>query len=895
MEEYDPRQILEAIKNDDLVATKEIIEQNPEVKGYKLGIFPLVSVAVMLESKSVAEYLFGLYRETFVFSEHLLPDELADKQNELFSDEIFTNARFIEPVEVAYLLFDEKTADNVLKKTGIKTVTARSRLEKLLAEKGEYVLVRKGKDDFSIRRVDPKKNNRIRTFILISAIALVIAVIVPVMTLAFLKVNVNYYDGSILYGTEKGLGGAEITIEPPEKDGYTFLGWFTDKELTRQANGKLPKKSGNYYAGWQINEYTVIFDIGDYRFEEEFDTVNVGKYMTKLIMPIPKLSGKLFVGWYDENGELVSDNLYTKNRTLTPKFVDFENNSFQNPYEITDTEQLLFLSEQSGYFTFKDGLTFDENYISSGAFTRYSKGFAGTLSGENRTIYVSSCNVPVFLSIAEQGIVKDLNIVVTDKVVLDDYGYDRYGVLVALNGGKIENVHVNFSKKYASSEPVDISSKVLINSVGGIVGSNTGVIQNCTVDGKLRVEIMSVFPTVNYTGGVSGSNSGNITSCSVGAEIQANIWNGGIAGIVGYNLGSVEKCKTYSRIVAKGVMNTTATDIIDSLVCQIGGIVSSNMATTRNSKLTIGSITEGEFFGSIEYTTVVMTGYIGGIAGYSSGDIVKSQSGQNSSISVLESEYLNYLGGIVGFIARRSEGELTDCVNRAKLSGGNKGYAYIGGIAGESIAENGDDKLIISNSESLADIDGGCYMGGIVGSAVSTSIRKCVFDGNIESVSRKEYTVISGGIAGGTLQSEIVSSVSKGKIESKSKTYDTYNYVGGLVGECIDSTITSSIFAGILSTKNNDTSGLLFSIINILNNNCSLSDCYAVTDGEHVSFNDYDGRVDENGKLLYHDETDENKPLLHPSDQGLVDGIGELKDKPLTDIEIVEDEIIIKK
>lgn len=895
MEEYDLGQILNTISKDDLDGMKKIIEQNPEVKGYKLGIFPLASVAVLFDSRNVSEYLFGLYRETFVFSEHTDLDELSDKQSEYFSDEIFDGARFIEPVEVAYLLFDEKTAENVLKKTGIKTVSARSRFEKLLAKKGVHTLVKKGKDEYSLRATDQKKNKRMRAFILLSAIALVLAVIVPVTTLACLKVNVNYYDGSRLYGTEKGLGGADITIEPPEKTGYTFLGWFADKELTISASGKLPKKSGNYYAGWQINEYTVIFDVGSYEFEEDFDAVRVGKYGTKLIMPVPKLAGKLFVGWYDENGKLVSDNIYSKNVTLTPKFVDFEDNSIDNPYEITDPEQLLFLSEQSGYFVFKDGLTFGENYISSGAFTSYSLGFAGILSGENRTVYVNNCNNPIFLSIAESGIVKDLNIVVTDNIVLDEYGYDRYGVLVALNNGKIENVHINFSKKYSTSEPVDITSKVSINSVGGLVGSNTGVLQNCMTDGKLRVEIMSIYPTVNYTGGITGSNSGKVLSCSVGADIQANVWNGGIGGIVGYNIGSAEQCKTYSHIVAKGVMNTTSTDIIDSLVCQIGGIVASNMATKRNSELFVGSVSDCAFYGSVEYSTVVMSGYIGGISGYSSGNIVKCETGQNASIRILESEYLNYLGGIVGFVARRSEGEVRECVARGVVSGGDKGYSYVGGIAGESIAENGDDKLTISNSESLATISGGCYMGGISGSAVSTLITKCVFDGKIESVSRKEYTVISGGIAGGTLQSEIVSSISKGSIESKSKTYDTYNYVGGLVGECIDSAIESSVFAGILSTKSNDTSGLLFSLINLLNNNCSLSSCYAVTDGEHHAFNDYDGRVDENGKLLYHDEADETKPLLHPSDEGLVDSLQDLIDKPLQDIEIVDGEIVIKK
>lgn len=893
MEDSKSLLLLKTIIDDDVRALKELCEDTPELKGYKLGNLPLASVAVLFGSTKTTEYLLGFYRDTNVFSEHDAPEELKEKQKEIITDAVFSGARFIEPAEIAYLIADEKTSEAILKKAGLKTVSARNRYEKILEEKGVHSLTTKGNNEFALRTKDGKRNVKIRAFVILAAVAFVLAIIVPVTVLACLRVKVSYYDGAILYGEESGLRGKDITISDPEKTGYTFLGWFTDKDLTVSANGKLPNKSGNYYAGWQINEYTVIFDVGDYVFENDFENVNTAKYGTKLIMPVPKLTGKLFVGWFDESGNMVTDNVYTQNITLKPRFVDFENNSIDNPYEITSQEQTLFLSEQEGYFVFKDGLVFDEKYISSGAFTSYSKGFSGVLVGDNRTIFVDKASNPIFLTIGENGTVKDLTIVVRDNITLNDYNYDRYGVLVGLNSGRIENVRVSFSRKFEGIATfAAIQSKIAIGSVGGIAGSNAGIIENSVIDGKLQSGILSTYPTVNYTGGIAGSNSGKIVSCSSEAEIEANIWNGGIGGIVGYNIGVTQSSRNFSHIVVKGVTTATTTDIIDSLVCQAGGIVSSNMVSRRNSELSVGKIIDCSNFGTVEYSTAIMTGYLGGIAGYSQGEIERSESGVGSSVVLKETEYLCYLGGIVGFAARRSEGKISICVNRATVSGGDKGYAYVGGIAGESISENADDKLVISFSDNYGTVSGGCYMGGIVGNAVSTEISKCIFAGKVEGFSREKYTLILGGIAGGAVQSDVSSSISKGSIESKSGDFSTYNYVGGLVGECIDSRVFSSVFVGSLSTKDNDTLGLLFSLINLLNKNSSISDSYAISDGVTYAYNDYDGSVDNDGKLVYHDENDINKPLIHPSNDGLVEKIEDLNNKNLSGISVSDGEVV---
>lgn len=66
--------------------------------------------------------------------------------------------------------------------------------------------------------------------------------------------------GSTVNDIERVGGGLIGALPTPERKGYTFLGWFTDENLTAQFTGRLmPKNNTALYAKWEANTYTVTF------------------------------------------------------------------------------------------------------------------------------------------------------------------------------------------------------------------------------------------------------------------------------------------------------------------------------------------------------------------------------------------------------------------------------------------------------------------------------------------------------------------------------------------------------------------------------------------------------------------------------------------------------------
>lgn len=890
-EEY-CKKLLDLIVEDDIDAFGGVVRDNGEVLSYKLGNMPLISVAILFNSRSIIEYLLPNYKNLNVFSEHDAPSLLVEKQSQVFSkySSVFQDARFIEPAEVAFVVFDASVADSIIKASGLKTITARNRMEMLLKDAG-YKLHNNG-NSYRIIKIRDKRGGRLRILLFSAIIGCMLAVAIPMIVLACINVTVNYYDGFKHYGKEDGVRGGDITIESPEKDGFTFLGWFYDEQLTISANGKLPKKDANLYAGWKINQYTVSFDISEYQIENDFEAIRTADYGTKLIMPIPKITGKLFVGWYDEDGNLAIDNIFKKDMTLTPKFVDFSDNSESNPYEITNPEEMLYLSEQEGFFTFADGLVFTESYLSSGLFSNYSKGFKGSLLGNSKRVTVDGSNLPIFLRLDKGASVADLNILVKTDIELDDYSFDKFGVLAAINFGEIRNVNISFAKVGEASNSVEITSDKAITSVGGLVGSSAGQIKNCIVSGSLNIDILSEYPAVCYSAGLVGANTGKVEVCSSDATYSVNIWNGGFAPIVGYNSGEITLSNNLSNISIYGAM-TTNSENIDKIQCGGGGIASNNVVSVSNSASEIGKITDCTNSGKILLSVKTATAYLGGIAGYSDGEIENCENTEKGEIVIRQSEYISYVGGIVGLSAKRSYGKIISSNNSADIDGAKQGFSYLGGIVGRSIAEKEDNLLLIEYSDNSGTIKNGSYLGGIVGSAINTNISKCTNTGKLLTYTHTKYSFVLGGIAGGTIQSEVHSCVNKGEIESVKNGIETSNYVAGLIGEAADSRVYSSVSVGNI-TANGDTKGLLFALINLKNGISAVENCYALAIDGFVSYNDYDSSVDQNGNLLYHQEGKPNVPILYPNNGEIVANIEELAEKQIDGIIVSDGDVSVQ-
>ena len=112
-----------------------------------------------------------------------------------------------------------------------------------------------------------------------------------------------------------------ITLPSPEREGYTFAGWYIDEESeTEYTETTIPAKNITLYPKFDINNYTIKFVDEDTTIEEE-----TLPYNTTISYPAetPKREGYTFAGWHideEPETEYTETTIPAKNITLYPKF-----------------------------------------------------------------------------------------------------------------------------------------------------------------------------------------------------------------------------------------------------------------------------------------------------------------------------------------------------------------------------------------------------------------------------------------------------------------------------------------------------------------------------------------------------------------------------------------------
>lgn len=97
---------------------------------------------------------------------------------------------------------------------------------------------------------------------------------------------------------EKGKVATNPTKQPT-KDGYTFTGWYTDKECKNKYDfSTAVEKDITLYAGWEAIPYTVTFDPQGGSPTPDSQQVEKGKVATEPTNPTK--NGYTFTGWYTE-------------------------------------------------------------------------------------------------------------------------------------------------------------------------------------------------------------------------------------------------------------------------------------------------------------------------------------------------------------------------------------------------------------------------------------------------------------------------------------------------------------------------------------------------------------------------------------------------------------------
>lgn len=117
-------------------------------------------------------------------------------------------------------------------------------------------------------------------------------------------------DGGTMQGEAERTvnGGAELGALPtPEKEGYTFDGWWAD-ETEYTADSLMPDSALTLTAKWVANTYTITFssDGGG-----EFEAVEVKFGEAVPALPVPEKEGSVFTGWLLGSVQVKEGDTYT--------------------------------------------------------------------------------------------------------------------------------------------------------------------------------------------------------------------------------------------------------------------------------------------------------------------------------------------------------------------------------------------------------------------------------------------------------------------------------------------------------------------------------------------------------------------------------------------------------
>ena len=108
--------------------------------------------------------------------------------------------------------------------------------------------------------------------------------------------------GNELEDITKVVGSLLGVLPTPEREGYTFLGWYADEALTEEfAIRKVPEGGATAYAAWEANSYTLTFHVnGGNELEEALATKTLTFDAPYGELPIPEKYAAGFVGWFTE-------------------------------------------------------------------------------------------------------------------------------------------------------------------------------------------------------------------------------------------------------------------------------------------------------------------------------------------------------------------------------------------------------------------------------------------------------------------------------------------------------------------------------------------------------------------------------------------------------------------
>ena len=187
-----------------------------------------------------------------------------------------------------------------------------------------------------------------------------------------------------------------------------------------------------------------------------------------------------------------------------------------DPYIIRTGGQLLLMNDYDDDYYFRIDGDIDLNNKN----WKPIEEFSGTLDGNGHTIYnlrIDRDDISYRGLIgSNKGVVK--NLIIRGVVIKGDNSGAIAGS--SSESGQINNCHVTFTESSALSG----------STVGGVVGTNRGYIDKCTVNSTNENFAISG----NSIGGIAGNSGGTITNCFVNMRFNGEDEVGGIVGSASY-------------------------------------------------------------------------------------------------------------------------------------------------------------------------------------------------------------------------------------------------------------------------------------------------------------------------------------------------------------------------
>lgn len=518
--------------------------------------------------------------------------------------------------------------------------------------------------------------------------------------------TVNYYVDNELYNTQTFDFNTRTKLKTPTIPVKEHYSAHWSEEITDYKNYEIN-------AVYDIDRFEIIVQTNVTGFEVAAEKYDYGTTYQTIYDKIA-YNDKILDGLYYENTfetKVNTTDLMNKNATVYAKWLE--------EYHINTRDDWALLSAHpDGYIRLEADLDF------TGETIPVVPNFSGVFDGNGHKLsnfinLNNSCTSVYGIFANNSGTIRNLTIDdgVFTAVTSEEVAYKSVGMLCGVNSGHIENIQIdNVAVKILiqhSTRPlgVNVSNYENSNCAAIIAANNSGTVTDCIIKENTNANLgISIYGRTTwnfndnyirawaYFGLAVGTNSGQISNVTAGATLSTS--------------GSVtlEKTDAYSNYHAYVYYPL-----------QMGGIAGNNAESGKIENSLSNAKVNADFYLTArrKYFGILD---IGGIAGFSQGQIINCRSGKECVLNA-HANAETRMGGIVGTLEGNAVIKTSYSEAAFKIGNANteNEKTYLGGLAGINNAAITYSYAVISdvtiNSFDGAKIDGytNGYFGGMFG------------------------------------------------------------------------------------------------------------------------------------------------------------------------------------